>query len=192
MKIIFLDIDGVLNNNDTMSLYTLLPQIDIGFKYMDHLSPWAISLLNEVIKSNSETKVVITSTWRELLTLEQIDKVLRYYGFKGEILDKTLINSDSKLIRGNEIQNWLNSNKHLNITSYVIVDDDNDMGYLLQRLARIDGESGIREKDVRRINKILQGNKLYILYNTIKNIKDCVVGKITNKYKLYKAVGKNG
>ena len=113
--------------------------------------------------------------------------MLRYYGFEGEILDKTLINSDSKLIRGNEIQNWLNSNKHLNITSYVIVDDDNDMGYLLQRLARIDGESGIREKDVRRINKILQGNKLYILYNTIKNIKDCVVGKITNKYKLYKA-----
>ena len=127
MKVIFLDIDGVLNHQ-------LFNNGEKSYK----IDKKKIELLNELNKKVN-VKYVISSTWRKYYDLEELKDIFKSYGFTGDIIDVTpqlsFKNSTSSVPRGCEIQQWITDNKDklgtniLSWKSYVILDDDSDMLY---------------------------------------------------------------
>ena len=97
MKIIFLDIDGVMNSEVDW-------RDDIQEKRFD-ISERCIELLNKLIE-NTYAKVVISSTWRNTVKIEKMRLIFKNKGFKGEIIDYTpRLGVDT--LRGNEIYKWI-------------------------------------------------------------------------------------
>lgn len=135
MKILFLDIDGVLNsirsviafaNPERGSLsFSLDPRFDVQFtqEYFK-LDPIAVLLTKRVIEETG-AKIVISSTWRIGSCVEHFHKMFACYGWDTTdiIIDMT---PRCGKIRGHEIAAWLENNNHLDITNYVIVDDNSD------------------------------------------------------------------
>ena len=140
MKIIFLDIDGVLNCEqgfvDGLCKYTIGKE-DMG---MDFYPP-SKKLLNKLI-DETNGKVVISSTWRRG-GLDKMKEIWDYRNMHGEIIGVTPYLRAAP--RGVEIEYWLKernfyhinwsqelqekSIKESNIENYVIIDDDSDMLY---------------------------------------------------------------
>ena len=125
MKIIFLDVDGVLNDNS-------------GY----HLDDFRLKLLKRIIKQ-TDAKIVVSSTWR-LSKLSLLQKKLNKYDLKiysqTDVLDK----------RENEIHSWLNKNYDLNISQWVSIDD---MDMILDDVHFVQTYNGITEKDTCEIIK---------------------------------------
>ena len=122
MKIIFLDIDGVLN---------VYCESRDKFGCTFH-SNFVDNLKN--IIDNTGAKIVISSSWRTD-GLDIMKDLWKYRDLPGEVIDVTLHSYDlirqgkfefyDDVERGHEIQDWLD--KHKEVTNYVIIDDDNDM-----------------------------------------------------------------
>jgi len=108
-KVIFLDIDGVLN---------LIPQGED--EYGDLFHPHLVNNLKSII-DKTDAKIVITSTWR-FSGLKFIEDMWKHRGLPGEIIGITPHIDICK--RGEEIEKWLEKNP---IKDYVIIDDDSDM-----------------------------------------------------------------
>jgi hypothetical protein len=115
MKVIFLDIDGVLN---------VYPQgyDEYGAIWHDHF----IANLKRIIDA-TDAKIVISSTWR-MSGLSIMKEMWAKRGLPGEVIDITpnhMTRTGSTLQRGKEIDEWLSF--HPDVTHYVILDDDEDM-----------------------------------------------------------------
>lgn len=112
-KIIFLDIDGVLN--------FIGSRTKRGFYVMDS---GCVSRLRAVIEKH-EAQIVVSSAWRKRDDWkEHITEAFRDAGWNTPpLIDRT--SSFYVAPRGLEIHAWLK--KHPEITNYVIVDDDSDM-----------------------------------------------------------------
>jgi len=140
MKIIFLDIDGVLNHQIWFEKQCeSKKQIDTEEQYeASMIDPKSVELLNKII-ADTNAKVVISSSWRKTHTAEEIQALLDSKGFKGEIIGLTpvlyftgLKDYNYSVPRGNEIKAWLETNKgilgdKISKIKYVIFDDDSDM-----------------------------------------------------------------
>ncbi len=133
-KVIFLDIDGVLNSVDWMQRIdgcNIWDQADGG----SQLDPEAVKRL-EYIVSKTGAQVVISSTWRKMYDVATIEGFLRRHGFTGKVIGETVhrIPTDERTTtqqmasvyqRGWEINAWLD--EHPEVTHFVILDDDSDM-----------------------------------------------------------------
>lgn len=106
MKVIFLDIDGVLNCSETPN-----PR---GYPYV--VDPTLLERLNGVL-CRTEAKVVLSLTWR-------VDPVgiLAAKHFGVPFFDVTPDQPDAP--RCGEITSWLNA--HPEVVRYAVVDDSND------------------------------------------------------------------
>jgi len=113
IRVIFLDIDGVLNNEN---MYKTKKCASKSF------DPKNMEVLNDLIYE-TQAKVVISSCWRIGETIESLLAKMKAGGYKYDIYDFT---PRCHGIRGNEIHNWLKE-KGKNVKSYVIFDDDSDM-----------------------------------------------------------------
>jgi hypothetical protein len=121
IKVIFLDIDGVLN--------VMYPGRD---EYGRLFHPEFVDNLKRII-DETDAKIVISSTWR-YGGLQRMKDLWEFRGLPGEVIDITidcnvLVNDGrfdyyDEVKRGHEIQEWLDT--HSNIENYVILDDDND------------------------------------------------------------------
>ena len=151
MKIIFLDIDGVLNSGDYMSaLYSLRDRHNIGStkdEYGQLFDPRCVAYLDFIIRE-TDAKIVISSTWRRN-GLSILKEMWEMRGLPGEVIDITPLTTDGDIVeryyhpdadRGYEIQEWLNN--HTGITSHVILDDNSDM-LPTQNFVKCDGRFGI-------------------------------------------------
>lgn len=172
MKIIFLDIDGVLNNQ---LFYTEIDQAT-RFKQSKEDAPLGscdidsrcIGLLNHIIDKTG-AKVVISSSWRQGKTIEELTYILNYCGFIGEIIGKTpylqfksnLENYNYSVPRGCEIKAWIETNKDILGSKvlklkYVILDDDSDMLYWQRdNYFLVDGYCGITPNLAYRVIRFL-------------------------------------
>lgn len=157
IKIVFLDIDGVLNNTFERTHYITRSPRDGHF-----ISPTCVDRLNE-ITSFTGAKIVVTSTWRLGSTDEEMARVLEVSGVTGEYIGMTGRESESGeyIMRGNEIFAWILRNEELcgsayDYRDYVILDDDSDM-LLWQRNNYIncDPHSGLTHRSVARAISIL-------------------------------------
>lgn len=120
MKVLFLDIDGVLNHRMTKDRVC-------GFMGLD---PDLIAVFNKIVDAMPDLKIVVSSTWRHMFmpgvysNFEELIQLLNKRGLKGEIIGRT---PDSwHDIRGREISEWLAD--HPEVTHYVILDDSPDAG----------------------------------------------------------------
>jgi len=119
MKVIFLDIDGVLN---------VIPKShdDFGGTFHEDF----VENLRQIIDETG-AKIVISSSWR-FSGLEWMQKMWQFRNLPGDVIDVTTAFADKKLnlnywdvVRGHEIKVWLDA--HTDIENYVILDDDLDM-----------------------------------------------------------------
>lgn len=163
MKVIFLDIDGVLNSQ---LFYEKKSQDDrceekaeIHF-YEKMIDKDAVELLNKMV-AETGAKVVISSTWRKGKNIEWLQNVLKSRGFRHEVLDKTPVlwlskNCESNITvpRGVEIMAWLKD--HPEVKRYVIFDDDSDMLFWQkENYFRVDGYCGLTPNLVYRATRYL-------------------------------------
>lgn len=114
MKILFLDIDGVLNSNRTAVAFNGYPH-DFSEKDAVKFDNVAIGLIQKLCKETG-CKVILSSDWRYSSTIEEVS-----YAFNIACIGCTSITSDYEISRGAEIQAWLN--EHSEVTHYAIVDD---------------------------------------------------------------------
>lgn len=141
MKIIFLDIDGVLNSHEWIHANQHL--FNAGRLFMhQNVDRTAVARVQQICDATG-AKIVISSTWRRLNTLEQLQNVLRNHGLASEVIGTTPILSD---FRGKEIQQWLDNNGP--IESFVIIDDDGDMLHLMDRLVKTSFDTGLQDRHV--------------------------------------------
>ena len=130
MKIIFLDIDGVLNS-DTWDKTDTFKNGIYPFKHFD---PKAVSLFNKII-SETNASVVLSSTWRLKYNIEEMRNIFAKVGIKCNLIDFTpdLKINNNYVVRGNEILKWCKDNKDIigcrftDYTDFVIIDDNSDM-----------------------------------------------------------------
>jgi diphthamide synthase subunit DPH2 len=120
MKVIFLDIDGVLvTRNSVKYQYLNYPEVkEILF------SKKAINNLNKLIK-HTKAKIVVSSTWRLFHTLDELRDIFKKQRIKGEIISTTSIDkatTEEDIPRGKKITDWLENNS--DVDQYVIIDDD--------------------------------------------------------------------
>lgn len=148
MKVIFLDIDGVLNShkffkerNEEAEGVRPFNGDRIEYKLAD-IDLKAVALLNDLFEKTG-AKVVISSVWRLSLSVDQLKTIFKRVGFKGEIIDKTV---QLRSIRGLEIAQWMETNP--GVESFVILDDDSDMGDLMNRLVKTTFDDGLTENEV--------------------------------------------
>lgn len=121
MKVIFLDIDGVLN------VYCQ-GRDEYGCTFHKHFEDNLRWIIEE-----TGAKIVISSTWRRD-GLDVMQNLWKHRNLPGEVIDITPTEVDvveygtcefyDLVDRGHEIQQWINDH---NIDNYVIIDDDNDM-----------------------------------------------------------------
>ncbi|MCO7186091.1 HAD domain-containing protein [Tenacibaculum sp. XPcli2-G] len=128
MNILFLDIDGVLNSRQWHSSENC-KILEITVKRF--FDPACVEYLNKIV-NETETKVVISSSWRILRSLQNLQDLFKSIGFTGKIFGKTedlsIFEPDTPNLRGVEIQNWIKDNqKHFKTPiKYVIIDDENE------------------------------------------------------------------
>jgi len=129
MKIIFLDIDGVLNCKETVNRYN-------GFIGID---PFLVAIFNRIIFA-TDAKIVLSSTWRHAKVSR--DEVRR------RVMDFIDITPNIGTMRGDDINAWLS--KHRDIKKYAILDDDSDF-YPGQPLFRTTWAKGLTEEIAERV-----------------------------------------
>lgn len=116
MKVLFLDIDGVINSYRTAHAMGGFPFTTTS-EDLIRFDLTAIKLIQRICE-DGDIKIVLSSTWRIHRDAKQIGEDLRL-----PIIDATPIKLGGT--RGEEIAMWLRD--HPEVTQFVIVDDDSDM-----------------------------------------------------------------
>ena len=133
MKVIVLDIDGVLN-------YTAS-----GSDFEPELVGWP----NRLVEA-SGAGVVTSSSWRLDFELDRLVEFLQAAGFAGQVIGVT---PDLEgLGRGSEIAEWLRDN---DAGSFVVLDDEADVGALSDHLVRTSPYRGLGPREVEQALSIL-------------------------------------
>ena len=162
-KIIFLDIDGVLNHEKFYKEFTEEGHDDMKEFFMNQIDPNSVKNLN-ILCDETGAKIVISSTWRHS-GIEYCVDILTKCGLTGEIIDITPTLRDDCL-RGNEILKWIKDNELLvgpyyQFTEYVILDDDSDMLYWQRNnFILIDRFVGLTMGNVFQAKRILNNGKI--------------------------------
>lgn len=160
MKFIFLDIDGVLNCSEYFN------SLENGYCY-NEIDESRVILLKEIVDTTG-AKIVLCSTWRELVDMGEMGEPHSMYIYLVEELGKhgLEIYSHTPIIDFNrpyEIWDWIMSQKDIP-EGYVILDDDFSkehyehygMGRHLVKTSFY-GNGGLQKEDADKAIKILEG-----------------------------------
>jgi hypothetical protein len=128
-RVVFLDIDGVLNRANARGLLSSAQGIE----------PDKVALLNELVR-RSGASVVLSSSWRLERPLEQVQAALVAAGFEGVLVDATPSVRSSH--RGEEVSLWLEDHG-VPPSRCVILDDGNNLAPHAERQVRTDGRHGL-------------------------------------------------
>lgn len=140
LKILFLDIDGVLNSTRSLLTHGRLPQ---NFDDMSLFDPCAIGLLKRLC-AEVDCKVVISSTWRLHFSVEEFAEKLGI-----PVIAKTGVGDDRSI----EVNDWLLKN---DTNVYAIVDDNNWFADFQQKhFVQTESEEGLTYKNYRALFDIL-------------------------------------
>ena len=176
MKIVFLDIDGVLNSSKNYSEWSRarqennVPHSD-SYAYNELLfDKDNVAMLNQITASHPDIKIVVSSSWRNHYngknknpSFDELITLLKKVGVQAEIIGKTPNHLSTRMSqrtsRGTEIQTWLveSAIKGDEITSFVILDDDDDMDDLCVNHVWTDDKVGLVAEDVREALLVLEG-----------------------------------
>ena len=147
MKVIFLDIDGVLNSDEYfdkiegLNIEGIEKQIDVE----------KIKLLKRAVEETG-SNVVLSSSWRYTRNAQYLKQLLLQYGI---LADSTPFMKNK---RGEEIKGWLE--EHKDTEDFVILDDEIFDSYdeeLMKKLIKVSNGNGrsfgevLPNKDVEEI-----------------------------------------
>lgn len=160
MKILFLDFDGVLNNQDFfVRRHAVLMAMPVAERLRlsdQDLAPENLAELAFIAASVPEMKVVVSSTWRLGRSLGDLGRMLIQGGLHpSRVIGVTPRISEAR--RGVEIQKWLDGGivakeDLVSPVSIAILDDDSDMEHLMPRLVKTDSKHGLtRERAIKTI-----------------------------------------
>lgn len=138
MKLLFLDIDGVMTNDDTI----INPSQLISF------SPSCVDVLNQILRTH-DLKIILTSSWRTVFDAEKQNQIFIENGIIQTPAGQTP--SISNLKRGLEIKKYLEKRKP---THFLILDDMEIPGFP-KNFLRINPATGLTTEHIPMINKIL-------------------------------------
>ena len=142
MKVIFLDVDGVLNS--ARDGYSINLENDYHFE-----------MLKKIVDA-TDANIVLSSSWRigfSVLSLPEKNLIERLEKYGMEIMDFTPCMT---VTRGDEIREWLSNNWP--VESFVILDDEGDMAEFKEtNLVKTNTSIGLQEKDVDKAIEILGG-----------------------------------
>ena len=152
MKVIFLDVDGVL-----ISQQSGFGHYDVrGTREEFGEDHWA---RYRRILEVTGAKVVVSSTWRIGRDLEELQELLGSEVIGRTPTDRTL---ETTRVRGDEIEEWLN--EHPGVEEFVILDDETDMGVLGDYLVKTEFSTGLLdchvEECIRRLGEAPKGDNL--------------------------------
>lgn len=150
MRVVFLDIDGVLNSRRWMALRGR-KEVGASTAAAHSLDPSAVGLLNELVV-RAHADVVISSTWRHG-GLFHVTASLVARGFIGHVAGMTPETGEHLRTRGDEIRAWLDDwsvGHEAPLESFVILDDDDDMGALARHLVQTSFAEGLQREHVER------------------------------------------
>lgn len=125
-KVIFLDVDGVLNNGTWA-----IEMFDKGIRvyHDDLLYEPSLEQLRRIVDTTGAV-IVVSSSWRQIpIAYLHLKERVEKYGMK--IYDKTPYVGGE---RGDDITAWFN--RHPGDWKYVILDDDDDMGVHMPHFMR--------------------------------------------------------
>lgn len=166
MKVVFLDIDGVLNHCDTRSDVSPTSTEPLPIP----IAPECMVRLNRLI-AETGAKVVISSSWRKFARWQDLGPALVRHGLVADVIGETpdlvkdkiwLANwharegaefTFERLERGWEIGEWLAA--HPEVTAFVILDDCSDMDALKPWLVLTHPIDGLDDPDVERAKWLL-------------------------------------
>ena len=144
-KIIFLDVEGVLNNGDWA---TEMFEKGIRVYHDDILYEPSLIQLKRIVDETGAV-IVVSSSWRQIpIAYEHLQGWLKKFGM--EIYDKTPYVGGE---RGNDITAWFN--RHPGEWKYVILDDDDDMNIHKEHLVQTCFSDGLTEAEADRCIGIL-------------------------------------
>jgi stalled ribosome rescue protein Dom34 len=166
MKFIFLDFDGVLNSDKYFDSPIFKNETKgMGWNeimlivHHTHLDRDAIQLINQLV-NKSEASVVVSSTWRQKYSIDELNEMLTARGATFTIIAATPIHRCTyvgwgmqEVIRGHEIQDYLNGVEAP--VQFVILDDINNMDQLTDHLVLTDESVGITSADIDKALQIL-------------------------------------
>lgn len=165
MRLLFLDFDGVLNSIDWIKRR---PSQD-HFREFAHEEQirWALSSVDpeavrrvDYIASMTKARVVISSSWRTMFSLNRLQRILRFHGFTHHLLGATPDSTEVRVVdghlratRGDEIMAWLKlfDPNMIGVEDIAILDDDADMGAFTDRLVQTSYETGLQDEHVQRV-----------------------------------------
>ena len=165
MKVIFLDIDGVLNSDNYMHELIDKNVREYENDIYQFIDENAVNIIVDLCKQY-ELKLVITSSWRHFNLKSTLDYFKKNENKKLHTLIPYIIGITPRLYiennfggyefldRGEEIQKYLNENN--DIKEYVIIDDDTDMlNEQLEHCVFVDNKHGLTESYIPEIlNKL--------------------------------------
>jgi len=156
-KLIFLDIDGVLNHHlYYMEKKQYLRKAEVGYPMCD-IDESKVALVNRIV-AETGSKVVISSSWRILYSLFELKHIFGTMGFVGDIIGVTPIGDSNVFVpRGAEILTFMRENGYtLEDTNYIILDDDSDvLLWQQENYFKVDGYCGLTPNIAyRAINKL--------------------------------------
>lgn len=191
--VIFLDIDGVIHHQEKdlyekMNLlhktfpvkhfteHTQLQRKTIVAKFLDKAATLQLhNLINEV-KKLGNVHIVISSSWREGQTVEELKEIFQEYEFSNYISDKTVepmtlsheatLNNCEKSgehpldkihqCRASEIKHWLK--EHPDILNFVILDDQVEHigATFSNNFVKVDRKTLMTEEITKKALQILQ------------------------------------
>ncbi len=155
MKIILLDIDGVLNVMSE-SYNTAIYRPDGTVVWMDAMLVQRLNWLIDKCKAH----VVISSSWR--LNMEDLKLQLEKNGFThwDKVVGKTPYNNTLRW-RGDEIKHWLDNTEH-DVETYVVLEDEiidvcGDYCDTISEefVVEVDMKNGLSHQDVEKAKNIL-------------------------------------
>lgn len=158
MKILFLDIDGVLNSGDNeLALWALWKASDKAIKSKDRFGTLfderCVRWIEYIVRM-TQCHIVISSSWRKS-GFESLRTMWTERNLPLQVIDITPWEEkdgiDLYANRGDQIQSWIDSNGPV---KYCIVDDYNQMNPG-QNFVQTDGKYGLTGEDADRIINIL-------------------------------------
>ena len=168
MKVIFLDVDGVLNNKLFLKKRRIILKENKGI-YIPRLDDKNFIALKTLVE-RTNAKIILSSYWRYYfdknlmpnnngLHNHGIDLTLKLRKHNLSLKDKTSTDLTRFQKRGDIIKEYLHT--HEDIDNFVILDDDNIMKEFTDtNLVQTKPEYGLTMSDVKKAENILNKTKV--------------------------------
>lgn len=162
-KILFLDIDGVLNSHQSADYFH---RVRGEWNPYEEFCPISVGNLCTILEEVPDLKIIMSSTWR--IGIPNLEKLKEIFDalptsiesslIKSRLIDKTPVHRDSP--RGLEIQEWVDVNKDKLTKDFrmVILDDDSDMAHLKPHLIQTNGVLGLTLLDAQKAIRVFKSD----------------------------------